>query len=227
MSVFSLNGTLQFAPKVIDGNIVWASTVASPISLKNGTGVSQANLFWEGSVTLGPGDDDEINLLSLPFSALGGSGTAAFASVKFLAVVNESPNVSVTVEPGAANGWEQFGGCELGKSGTFSLYSPAAGLPVTGTSKTILFTSNGTTTQLTGNTTSGAASVTSLSSTSGLAVGMLVSGTGVPANAKIASVTNGTSIVLSANSTATGSGVSLDFQWPDVVIKVYAAGIED
>jgi hypothetical protein len=53
-------------------------------------------------------------------------------------------------------------------------------------------------------TTSGSASVTT-ADTSGLTKGMSVTGTGIPANATIASITNGTTFTLSANATASGS----------------------
>jgi hypothetical protein len=57
----------------------------------------------------------------------------------------------------------------------------------------------------TGTLTSAAATVTGLASTTGLAVGMAVSGTGVPAGATIATITSLTALTLSANSTVTGA----------------------
>jgi len=47
-------------------------------------------------------------------------------------------------------------------------------------------------------------------STKGLRVGEVVSGPGIPAGATIASIVNGTTIVLSANATANGAGVDLE-----------------
>lgn len=66
---------------------------------------------------------------------------------------------------------------------------------------------NGTVTP-TGNTTSGSASVASVSSVSGVAVGMGVTGTGIPAGTVVAAVGTST-ITLSQNATATGTGVTL------------------
>ena len=64
---------------------------------------------------------------------------------------------------------------------------------------------------LTGDTTSADATVTGLASTANLFVGMAVSGAGIPANATILSITNSTTIELSANATATATGVALSF----------------
>lgn len=63
---------------------------------------------------------------------------------------------------------------------------------------------------VTGSTTSGAATLTGLSSTTGLLVGSAASGAGIPANARVAAIGPGT-VTLSANATATASGVSLSF----------------
>jgi hypothetical protein len=59
-------------------------------------------------------------------------------------------------------------------------------------------------------TTSGSATVTSATAAfTSTDVGRSISGTGIPAGATIASVTNGTTAILSANATATGSSVSI------------------
>jgi len=63
---------------------------------------------------------------------------------------------------------------------------------------------------MTGNTTSGSKSVTSLSvSTSGLKVGQPISGSGIAAGSTIAAINSSSSITLSANATATATGVTL------------------
>jgi microcystin-dependent protein len=61
-------------------------------------------------------------------------------------------------------------------------------------------------TVLGGVTTSGSSTVTGLSSTNLMYVGMPVSGTGIPSGTTVASIVSGTSVTLSANATAT-SGV--------------------
>jgi len=58
----------------------------------------------------------------------------------------------------------------------------------------------------TGSTTTGSAVITSPSSMTGLAVGQPVSGTGIPANATLSLLSP---LTISANATATGSGVAL------------------
>lgn len=225
MSTFTQSGSLQFFPKLVDGGIVWADAVSVDTSLTSGTGTGQANGYWSGEITLATGANSSIDLSALSFSAFGDSGTVSFASIKHLAVVNQSADVSVLVEPGSSNGWSQIGGMPVGKSGAAAIFSPSSGLPVGSTSKTLKFTNTSSAVSLTGATTSGSATVGSLSSTSSLAVGMAVSGTGIPSGTKIASITNGTTIVLTANATSTGTGVSLTFQWPSAVVKVYAAGV--
>ena len=57
---------------------------------------------------------------------------------------------------------------------------------------------------MTGTTTSGSASVT-VTSTVGLYPGMPISGTGVPANTTISSITSATALVMSANASASGT----------------------
>jgi len=70
---------------------------------------------------------------------------------------------------------------------------------------------NQSTASVTGNTTSGSATVTSLSSTTGLSQGMGVTGAGIPAGDIIASI-SGTQITLTPyTASATASGVTLTF----------------
>ncbi|WP_434132188.1 hypothetical protein KIAC18_003976 [Sporomusa sphaeroides] len=69
-------------------------------------------------------------------------------------------------------------------------------------------------TNITGNTTSGSATITNIAITGGftttvLAIGMSVTGTGIPAGATIASIVSDTSITISVNATATAAGVTL------------------
>jgi hypothetical protein len=58
---------------------------------------------------------------------------------------------------------------------------------------------------LTGTTTSGSPFVTNMTSTAGFAVGQSISGTGIPANTRIAYIQDGTKLAISANATASGS----------------------
>lgn len=64
---------------------------------------------------------------------------------------------------------------------------------------------------LTGDTTDAAATVTALSSTANLVVGMIVVGAGIPDGTTILTIDSASQVTLSANATATASGVSLRF----------------
>lgn len=226
MSTFSMTGVVSFAPKWVDGSATVTDSTQVQMSLAHGTGSGQANAYWSDAVSVATNASQTIDLTTLAVAAFGATGTIVLESAKAIGIVNESVNVAVTVEPGASNGWSQIGTTTLGKSGAMTIYSPA-GMAVGSTSKTIKLTNTHTATTLSGNTTSGSAAATGLSSTTGLSAGMLVSGTGIPAGAKIASVTSGTAVALSANATATGTGVSLTFQWPAATVKVFVAGVLD
>lgn len=224
---FSMQGLVQFAPKIIDNRSVLSDAVSVTTNLTNGTTAGKADGYWSGTITLAAGTDNTIDLTALSFAAFGLTGTVNLASVKHLAVVNQSANVKVTVDLGGSNGWDQIGGLYVGAGGVLVMHSPAVGFPVSGSSKVIRFTSNDSVTTLTGSTTTGSASVSGLSSTTGLAAGMKVTGTGIPSGTTIVSITNGTTILVSAAATATSGsgGTSLNFAWPDAVVKVYVAGI--
>jgi autotransporter-associated beta strand protein len=56
-----------------------------------------------------------------------------------------------------------------------------------------------------GSTTSGSNSITGLSNTADLTTGMLITGTGIPANATITAINSASQITISANATATGT----------------------
>ena len=67
----------------------------------------------------------------------------------------------------------------------------------------------GATVTPTGNTTSGAFTVTSMSSNTGVCVGMAITGAGIPGSTVVASIDSATQITLSKAATATATGVSL------------------
>jgi RHS repeat-associated protein len=76
---------------------------------------------------------------------------------------------------------------------------------------------------MTGDTTTGSNVVTGLSSTGGLAVGMGVSGPGIPARAEVATIVSSTSITLTVAATATGTGVNLVFSLFSTTQRQYDA----
>jgi hypothetical protein len=79
----------------------------------------------------------------------------------------------------------------------------------------------------TGDTTNAAFTIANVSSLTGLAVGMGVSGTGIPASTVLASIDSATGITLSKAATATNSGVTLTFTGDAIklaLIKVSMSG---
>ena len=64
---------------------------------------------------------------------------------------------------------------------------------------------------ISGNITSGSSIISNLSSTTTLKVGMKIEGAGIPTGATIVTIVSGTSITISANATATITGVSIKF----------------
>jgi hypothetical protein len=75
----------------------------------------------------------------------------------------------------------------------------------------------------TGNTNSNT-TVSGLSSTANVAVGMSVSGTNIPAGATVVSIPTATSIVISAAATGTGAGVTLTFAGDTVKMALIKFG---
>lgn len=69
-----------------------------------------------------------------------------------------------------------------------------------------------------GNTTSGSQSVTGLASTTGIAVGMLVTGPGIPSGTTVLSIAGTTSLVISKPATAAGTASALAFLTTSAVI---------
>jgi RHS repeat-associated protein len=63
----------------------------------------------------------------------------------------------------------------------------------------------------TGNTSNTSTTISSLAGTTGVAVGMAVSGTGIPVGSTVATIVSSTSITISMAATANGTGVSISF----------------
>lgn len=230
MASFSMSGILQFAPTWRDGNVVWSSTTAQQLALANGTAAGQADAFAEASASVAAGTNLVISVYQVPFEPFGNStnGLIAFQKIKFLSLINDSTTTNVVIEPPGSGDdpWTQLGGAiPLHKGGVFVMSAPSAGLPVTASSGGVKITNNDTVYTITGNTTTGSANVTSISSTTNIKVGMLVTGTGIAADTYVASVTNATSVALTKNATATGTAVSLTWRYPPAVIRYHVVGI--
>ena len=67
-------------------------------------------------------------------------------------------------------------------------------------------------TATTGTLTSGSKIITALASTSGIIVGSMVLGTGIPAGARVASIDSATQVTIDINATASGAGTALTFR---------------
>lgn len=223
---FSMSGSLQFSPRLTEGNAGLSANVGRTVQLANGTGSGQANGYHNTTLSIAAGASTTIDLRSLSVSLLGATGTLALAAVKALVVLNLDEQTGITVAPGTTDGWAHIGTTPLGAASSLVVTSPVGGIATAADSKTIKFTNTDAVHSLTGNTTSGSAAVTGLSSTASLEVGMLVAGTGIPANATVATITSGTAVTLSANATATGTAVALTFQRPAASVEVHVAGVK-
>jgi len=70
----------------------------------------------------------------------------------------------------------------------------------------------------TGTTVSAATTITSIPSTASLSVGMVISGTGIPAYAEIVSIDSSTQVTMTVPATASGSAVALTFAYQDYAL---------
>lgn len=227
MSTFTMSGSIQIVPRVVDGRAALAANASRQLSLANGTGAGQANGYYADTLSIAAGQSATLDLRALAVSAFGASGTLALAAVKQLLIMNLAEKTAVTLAPATTDGWSNIGGAiPLGAASTLSITSPVGGIATSPTSKAVTLTNTDAVHSMTGNTTSGQVAVTGLSSTSSLEVGMLVAGTGIPAGATVAGITSGTAVALSAAATATGSAVALTFRRPPASVDVHVAGVK-
>ena len=227
MATFSMQGSVQISPRVVDGRATLQATATRQISLSNGTGANQANGYYAETLSIAAGQSATLDLRALAVSAFGASGTLALAAVKQLLVLPMADKTAITVAPATTDGWANIGGSiPLGAASTLSITSPVGGIATGATSKAVTFTNTDTVHSLNGNTTSASTTVAGLSSTSSLEVGMLAAGTGIPAGATVTAVPNGTSVTLSVAATANGSAVALTFRRPPASVDVHVAGVK-
>lgn len=227
MSTFTMSGSIQIVPRVVDGRAALAANASRQLSLAHGTGAGQANGYHTVTLSIAAGQSATLDLRALAVSAFGASGTLALAAVKQLLIMNLAEKTAVTLAPATTDGWANIGGTiPLGAASTLSITSPVGGIATSPTSKAVTLTNTDAVHSLAGNTTSGQVAVTGLSSTSSLEVGMLVAGTGIPAGATVAGITSGTAVALSAAATATGSAVALTFRRPPASVDVHVAGVK-
>ena len=224
MPTLTHNSCVQLRSVYSDGDLVISRDATLRTDLVDGTASGQANGLWFGTLTLAAAAASTLDLRALVSTVLGGTVNTAFSAIKQITIRNASPGATLTVDAGATNGWDQVTAYRVGASGVSVSYAPVAGLPTTSTSKTLRITNNATAVVTAGNTTNSSTAVTGISSTSSLAVGMAVSGTGIPAGATVAEITSSTAVALSAAATATGSAVSLTYQWT-ASVEVSVVGV--
>ncbi len=87
------------------------------------------------------------------------------------------------------------------------------------------FTLSGSTVTPTGNTTNASTTIAALSSTAGIAPGMAISGTGIPASTYVTGVI-GTTITISQSATATASSVALTISGAGTVSTTNSGGLD-
>lgn len=225
MSSFTHTGSVQFRSIFSEGDLVLSRDATLRTDLADGSASGQANGYWSGSLTLAAASTNTLDLRALESLIFGGYVYTGFAAVKQITIKNGSAGATLTVEPGASDGWSQIAGHKVGKSGVSVHYAPVDGLPTTSTSKVVKFTNNSTAVTASGNTTTGSTAVAGIASTASLSVGMAVSGTGIPSGTTVAGITSSTAITLSAAATATGSAVSLTYQWI-AVVDVFVVGVK-
>lgn len=123
-------------------------------------------------------------------------------------VTDVSPNTSALSAGMKVAGTNIPGGATIASVDSATQFTMSA--PATGTSVGITINFNAVT--LTGTTTSGSAVITGITpNTTGLYVGMAVSGTNIPILTTIQSVDSATQVTLNNPATASGAGVSLSF----------------
>lgn len=229
MPEFTQTGKLNVYPKWRDGYFTASSNIDVDFSLASGSGVGEADCYWQKTYTINAGITETIDLTALTNSVFGDSTSLYLASVKMLVVQNNSTITTFTAGGSPSNRWDGLsdsGDHSIHPGGSLLLMDPG-GIAVSGSSKAIDIENTDTVYSVTGNTTSGSASITSIADTTGLAAGMTVAGSGIPTGAKIATVNSGTAITLNANATATATGVSLTIKYPAANVTVYIAGVLD
>jgi hypothetical protein len=218
------NSCVQVRSVYSDGDLVISRDTTLRTDLVHGTASGQANGLWFGSLSLAAAAATTLDLRALTSTILGGTVTTGFSAVKQITIGNASTGATLTVDAGSTNGWSQVTAFLLGASGVSVSYAPVDGLPTTSASKTLRITNNTTAVVTAGNTTNGSTAVAGISSTSSIAVGMAVSGTGIPAGTTVTGITSSTAVTLSAAATATGSAVSLTYQWV-ASVDVWIVGV--
>jgi hypothetical protein len=99
---FSLTGTLRLDPRLVDDLnttlVTDATRVNLSLSLTNGDGDGEADAYWRDVRTVAGSGQDTIDLLALPLSVFGGSGTLDMATVRMIYIRNMSTTQPLSYE---------------------------------------------------------------------------------------------------------------------------------
>lgn len=228
MSTFSQAGVLSLSPRLVDGNATQADSPVVQFTLANGTGAAAATTYWRENVTLAAGDTVDVDLKALSVAKLGGTGTLNLTKVKLLMIRNTSAHTSIEVDAGAANAWTPVKPGTIGPGSLVLVSEPTAAGRATGeSSKVLSFVNSDTTISRTGTATT--TTISGLSTTADLYVGMLLGETH-PAGTTITAIASSTSVttsqaVIAGSGSGSGSGSdTFDFTPPDAVLDVLVVG---
>ena len=226
---FSLSSRITVSPRQEGDGFLQAPSVVSTFALTDGSSDGQANAMWHKELTIAADSSQTLDLTSLSVNAFGLSGNLYFWKIRTLYICNTSTTTTVKLfaEDPENNPWQALYAVpiDLAPGGTL-LAMDRAGWLVGGSSKTIKIANDSTIYSITGDTTSGSTVVSDIEDTDDLAVGMTVTGTGIPTGAKVVQKTAST-ITLSAAATATTGNVSLNVFLPDPVVVFSLAGVLD
>lgn len=224
MSTFQMGGVLSMAAKWVDGSATAADAVQVQLPLSGGSGAGQADSYWRMSISIAAGATHNIDLTALAASYFGGSVSLYLYSVKVLMLRNLSLKTPLAVNSAATNAWTAFRPGTIGPDSVVMFREGAGnGRLVTNTSKVISVVNSDTTTSLAGTATG--TTITGLSSTTGLYVGMLLGGTH-PSGTTISTIASSTSVTTSAAVTTNGAA-TFGFTPPPAVLDVLVVGVLD
>lgn len=226
---FSLTSRFTASPKQVGGGFSQSPTITADFALADGTGIGEASAMWHDQLTIPTDGSQTLDLTSLPVTAFNISGNLWFWKIKSLYIKNTSNTTSVTVFAADEENdvWSALYAVPvvLGPGGMLVAMDPAGWL-VANDSKTIRFENHEELVSFVGDATVSSAVIDDIEDTDYLDVGMTVSGTGIPAGAKIIAKTS-TTITLSAAATATNAAVNLSAAPAEPVVVVSLAGVLD
>jgi hypothetical protein len=225
----SLSSRITVSPRQEGDGFLQAPSIVSTFALTDGSGDGQGNAMWHKELTIAADSSQTLDLTSLSVNAFGLSGSLYFWKIRTLYICNTSTTTPVTVfaEDAENNPWQSLYTVpvELAPGGTL-LAMDRAGWLVSGSSKTIKIANDSTIYSIAGDTTSGSTVVSDIEDTDDIAVGMAVTGAGIPTGAKVVQKTAST-ITLNAAATATAGDVSLNVFLPDPVLVFSLTGVLD